>query len=195
MKPVWGRDINDDTDASIVIDVENCSTPFLYTACEVDSQGRGGLCYIRKVNGFTGELIWENRVPCVYDPDVNGGALATPVVGKGEIENLVIFNISKTSDSQRGKMLAYNKADGKLVWELDMINYCWSSPTIVYARSGKPLIIQCDSAGRMFLIDAKRGVIIDTINLYSNIEGSPVIFENMIVIGTRGQKIYGIRLS
>jgi outer membrane protein assembly factor BamB len=126
---------------------------------------------------------------------VNGGALATPVVGKGEIDNLVIFNIAKTGNGQAGKMLAYNKADGEIVWELDLTNYCWSSPAIVYAGSGKPFIVQCDSVGRMYLIDAKHGEIIDSIALNSNVEGSPVIFEDMIVVGTRGQIIYGIRIS
>ena len=193
MRPVWGRDVTDDTDASIVIDVEGCGTPFLYTACEVDSQGRDGFSYMRKINGFTGELIWEHKIPCAHDPDVNGGALATPVAGKGEIDNLVIFNIAKTNNNQAGKMLAYNKADGKLV--IDLLNYCWSSPTVVYASSGKPFIVQCDSVGRVYLIDAKNGVIIDAITLNGNVEGSPVIFEDMVVVGTRAQKIYGIRLS
>jgi len=194
MRPVWGRDITDDTDATIVIDVEDCGTPFLYTACEVDIQASGGFSYIRKINGFTGELLWEHKIPCAYDRDVNGGVLATPIAGKGEIDNLVIFNIAKTNNSHAGKMLAYNKADGKLVWELYLSNYCWSSPTVIYADSGKPFIVQCDSDGRVFLIDAKHGVILDSIILDGNVEGSPVSFEDMIVVGTRGQKIYGMRL-
>ncbi|MCL1941411.1 MAG: PQQ-binding-like beta-propeller repeat protein, partial [Synergistaceae bacterium] len=117
------------------------------------------------------------------------------------IDDLVIFNIAKTNSKedkkpayrQPGKMLAYKKTDGELVWELDLSNYCWSSPTVVYAKSGKPFIVQCDSAGRVFLIDAKAGAIIDSVTLNGNVEGSPAIFENMIVVGTRGQKIYGIR--
>jgi outer membrane protein assembly factor BamB len=195
MRPVWGRDVTDDTDASVVIDVESDGTPFLYTACEVDEQGRGGFSYIRKINALTGELVWEHKIPCAYDPDVNGGALATPVIGGGEIDNLVIFNIAKTDNSQAGKLLAYGKANGELVWKLDLARYCWSSPTIVYARSGQPFIVQCDSGGRVYLIDAKNGAIRDSITLNGNVEGSPVIFENMIVIGTRGELIYGIRLS
>jgi outer membrane protein assembly factor BamB len=195
MRPVWGRNVTDDTDATIVIDVEGSGTPFLYTACEVDIQGRGGFSYMRKINGFTGELVWEHRIPCLHDPRVNGGALATPVIGRGEIEHLVIFNIAKTNHSLAGKILAYNKADGGLVWELDLKSYCWSSPTVVYARSGKPFIIQCDSDGRVFLIDANNGVVMDSITLNGNVEGSPAIFEDMIVVGTREKKIYGIRLS
>ena len=194
LRPVWGRDVTDDTDASIVIDLERGGTPFLYTACEVDDQGGGGFSYIRKINGLTGKLIWENKISCAYDPEVNGGALATPVVGRGEIERLVIFNIAKTGNRRAGKMLAYRKTDGGLVWELDLPSYCWSSPAIVYAKSGRPYLIQCDAEGRVFLIDAKRGEIKDTIRLNGNVEGSPVIFEDMAVVGTRGQMIYGIRL-
>ena len=74
-------------------------------------------------------------------------------------------------------------------------NYYWSLPTVVYARRGKPFIVQCDSVGRVFLIDARHGVTIDSITLNGGVEGSPVVFEDMIVVGTRGQRIYGIRLS
>jgi outer membrane protein assembly factor BamB len=91
-------------------------------------------------------------------------------------------------------MLAYNKADGALVWEIDLKSYCWSSPALVYARGGQPYIVQGDSDGRVFLIDAKNGAIKDFVTLNGNIEGSPVIFEDMIVVGTRERKIYGIRL-
>ena len=33
------------------------------------------------------------------------------------------------------------------------------------------------------------------INIESNIEASPAAYGNMIVVGTRGQRIYGIRLK
>jgi outer membrane protein assembly factor BamB len=195
LRPVWGRDVTDDTDATIAIGVEGGGRPFLYTACEVDGQGRGGFSHIRKINALTGELLWEHKIPCAYDPEVNGGALATPVIGQGEIDDLVIFNIAKTENSRAGKLLAYGKADGGLVWQLDMAHYSWSSPTVIYAGNGKPFIVQCDSEGGVFLIDARDGAVLDSLTLNGNVEGSPVLFEDMIVVGTRGQKIYGIRIA
>jgi hypothetical protein len=46
----------------------------------------------------------------------------------------------------------------------------------------------------MFLIEGKTGKIVDRISLEANIEASPAVYENMIVVGTRGQKIWGIRI-
>jgi hypothetical protein len=47
----------------------------------------------------------------------------------------------------------------------------------------------------MSLYDAKSGKVLDTINLGANVEGSPAVYDDMIVVGTRGQKIIGIRIK
>jgi len=194
LRPIWLRDITDDTDASLVLDIEEDGRPFLYTACEVDRQGPGGYSYMRKINALTGALVWEHKIKCAYDADVNGGALSTPAIGRGRINDLVIFNISKVHNTMAGQMLAFKKSDGELVWALDLPSYGWSSPTLTYAQDGQPHLIQCDSDGMMHLIDPQTGVIKDSLLLNGNVEGSPVIFDDMIVVGTRGMKIYGIRL-
>lgn len=194
LRPIWLRDITDDTDASLVLDIEDDGTPFLYTACEVDLQGPGGYSYMRKINALTGALVWEHKIKCAYDADVNGGALSTPVVGQGPIKDLVIFNISKVHNTMAGQMLAFKKSGGELVWDLDFLSYGWSSPALTYAQDGQPYLIQCDSDGMMHLIDPQTGVIKDSLLLNGNVEGSPVIFDDMIVVGTREMKIYGVRL-
>ena len=71
----------------------------------------------------------------------------------------------------------------------------WSSPVAVYDAKGDGYIIQCDSDGNMFLIDGRTGVLKSTVNLGKNIEASPAVFGNTIVVGTRGKKIYGIVLE
>ena len=47
----------------------------------------------------------------------------------------------------------------------------------------------------MFLIDGKSGSILNTITLDANIEASPAIYEDMIVVATRGGSIYGIEIK
>ncbi|WP_208985085.1 hypothetical protein [Maledivibacter halophilus] len=47
----------------------------------------------------------------------------------------------------------------------------------------------------MYLIEGSSGEILDKISLGSNVEGSPAVYENMIVVGTRGQRIYGIKIK
>jgi len=64
----------------------------------------------------------------------------------------------------------------------------------VYTDTGKAYIVICDSVGRVRLVDAK-GNILDTLEFGSNIEASPALFNNTLVVGTRGQQIYGIKIS
>lgn len=95
LSPVWVRNVTDDTDSTIAIEDLGGSNVSLYTACEVDHQGKNGYSYVRKINALTGELIWENKYQCTFS-ETNGGALASPIVGKNDISNLVIFNIAKS---------------------------------------------------------------------------------------------------
>ncbi|SKC82258.1 hypothetical protein SAMN02194393_03734 [Maledivibacter halophilus] len=65
----------------------------------------------------------------------------------------------------------------------------------MHIKEGEAYILQCDSAGKMYLIEGSSGEILDKISLGSNVEGSPAVYENMIVVGTRGQRIYGIKIK
>ncbi|MCX7746471.1 MAG: pyrrolo-quinoline quinone [Clostridia bacterium] len=195
LQPVWVANVTDDTDGTIGID-ESAEEVSLYTACEVDRQGKNGFSYIRKFEALSGKLLWEKKVKSALDRHTNGGALASPVIGKNEIQDLVIFNIAKTnSNNTGGKLIALDKKTGREVWAIDLASYCWSSPVDIYTKEGKAYIIQCDASGNMFLIDGKSGSILDKINLGANIEGSPAVFNDMIVVGTRGLKIWGVRIK
>lgn len=194
LSPVWVRDITDDTDSTTVLEEQNDKV-YLYTGCEVDWQGSSkGLSYIRKINALTGELIWYRTFPCYYS-NTNGGVLGTPVLGKNDLDNLVIYDVAKCKTGSSGKLIAFDKSSGKTVWEIPFNNYSWSSPVDVYTPEGKGYIVFCDSAGNMFLIDGKEGKILDRISLGANVEGSPAVYEDMIVVGTRGQKIWGVRIK
>lgn len=197
MEPVWLRYVNDDTDSTLVLEEESENIAYLYTACEVDLQGPGGLCYIRKINAFTGKVEWEVSLECFHDTNTNGGAMATPVLGKNEISNLVIFNIAKPDGTVNNgsRLIALDKDTGETVWSVDFKHYSWSSPVAVYDRNGRAYLVYCDSIGSMKLIEGKTGRVLDSVSLELNIEASPAIFGNMVVVGTRGQKIWGVRIK
>jgi outer membrane protein assembly factor BamB len=194
LTPVWIRNVTDDTDSTIAIEDLGGSKVSLYTACEVDHQGANGYSYVRKINALTGELLWENKYQCTFS-ETNGGALASPVVGKNDISNLVIFNIAKAWNTNGGKLIAFDKETGKEIWVINLDRYCWSSPVDIYTKDGKSYIIQCDSGGYMYLIEGQTGEILDKIALGGNVEGSPAVYEDMIVVGTRGQRILGIKVK
>lgn len=193
LKPVWVQNVNDDTDSTVVLE-EDQNGLSLYTACEVDFQGKNGVSYVRKIDGQSGKILWQNTYKCAYDENVNGGALATPVCGKGEINDIVIFNIARTPEYNKGLLIALDKLTGREKWRILLDDYCWSSPLAIYSVEGKSYIVQCDSKGKTMLIDGINGNILDTIYLGANVEGTPACFNNMIVVGTRAQKIIGFKI-
>ena len=196
MKGVRTIDGSDDTDATLVIDIEE-GEPFVYSGNEVDHQGSRGYSKLKKINGLTGEKIWEKEFECESligaDP-VNGGMLSTPVVGKNDIDNLVIFSLSRYGGFNSGLLVALDKENGEIVWEKELDNYAWSSPVDFYSKDDKGYIIQGDSVGNMFLIDGKSGQTVDTMTLNGNIEASPAIFNDTIVVATRSNTIYGLEI-
>ena len=99
------------------------------------------------------------------------------------------------TDGHRGKLVAFSKTDGHVVWECNFAGYPWSSPVVVYDQNGNGYIIQCNSTGYMHLVDGQTGTILYEFSLGSNVEASPAVFENTVVVGTRGQKIYGVKIK
>ena len=71
----------------------------------------------------------------------------------------------------------------------------WSSPVDIYDKYGNGYMIQGDSLGNLHLIDGKNGNILNTITLNGNIESSPAIFKNTLVVATRNGTIYGINID
>lgn len=168
---------------------------FLYTGTEVDNVGRDGNAHIRKIDGLTGEVIWQREYPAFYYPGVVGGVLATPVLGKKSIDDLVVFTIARYGQRYSGLMVALHKQTGEEMWRLEMPNYAWSSPVDIYDHDGNGFLVQGDSIGNLQLLDARTGKQIHSINLGSNIEATPAVYENMIIVGTRGGKFFGVEIK
>ena len=120
-----------------------------------------------------------------------------PVIGKEgtNLENLVIYPIARTPDLWGGAMIAFDKETGKEVWRWDMDYYTWSSPVAVYTEAGEGYLVSFDSQGGGFLLDGATGEILDTTDVGSLVEASPVVYENRLVVGTRGQLILGMDLQ
>ena len=195
LTPIWTHNMEDDCDATIGLE-EKDNNIYLYVACEVDKRTIDSLAHIKKLNGRTGEVIWDYTCECKYDATVNGGVLSSPIVGEKNISDLVIYSISKTTSLRAGKLVALNKNDGNVIWEKDLTAYSWSSPVAAYTENGDAYIIFADSYGQIFLINGKTGEILYKLQTGGgNFEGSPAIFNNHIVIGSRGKKIFRIDIK
>ncbi len=198
LKPVWIYETGDDTDATTVIE-ETKQGVFLYTANQVDKRGNGGKnpfadCNIRKFNALTGELIWQKDYKCVYNYYINGGALGTPVLGKDDISNMVIFNICFTGSNSDGTMVALDKNTGEEIWKKKLASYSWCSPVDFRSSDSKTYMVYCDFAGYMHLVDPMTGNTLDSVSLGQNVESSPAIYNDTIVVGSYAKKIFGIKV-
>lgn len=218
-KLIYTVDVTDDSDTSIVLeeDAEN-GTFYLYTANEVDKQpgaasAKSGKSYHRKIDGRTGEILWEKEWEGSYgSTSSNGGTLTTPHVGRGNISDIVIFNATlvpvtyeedgESKTGKGGRLIAYNKHTGEELWRYEQKNNYWSSPVVIYDMSGNAYLIQGDRNGIVELRDPRTGALLASCDLGSAIESTPAVFGNYLVVGTRGtygsgepQKIIGVKIS
>ena len=193
-KWVWHGETADDTNASLVLDFED-DIPYLYVGTEQDINLRIPKAYFKKLNGLTGEMLWEKGYKTHPVHGLDGGFYATPINGKKDISNLVIVPFSGHEKGEEGLMTAYDKQTGHTIWSWDMPDYTWSSPVDVYDKEGKSYIIQCDSSGKMSLLEGTTGKILNSVELGSNIEASPAVYNNMVVVATRGGKMYGVKIK
>ena len=68
-------------------------------------------------------------------------------------------------------------------------------PVGAITRSGKGYLVLGDCVGYLYLIDGATGETLYQENLGSNIEASPVVFNNKLVVGTRGCQVWGVEIN
>jgi outer membrane protein assembly factor BamB len=219
MTPIWTRRLDDDSDVTPTLQQVG-DRLYLYCGTEVDNQQAitgtyQGNAYIYKIDAMTGEVVWRKSYSAWTKNDVgssgndiNGGIMGSLIVGKGDYANLVIASICMTEGYSSGDTIAaFNAETGDLVWEYKLKSYGWSSPVDVYDDDGNLYVLFADSASQIHLIDGKDGTGLDVLQVKfkfkdeanatsgGNIESSPAVFGNILVIGTRGGLIAGVRLK
>ncbi len=201
MELVWVQDTKDDSNSTPVAEFdENKGVGYIYTAPSLhwtaDNNNHGEIS-IYKLNALDGSIVWERSYECNTVSGVSGGVQASPLLGKKgtSLEGLIIYPIARTPDRNNGILVALNTDTGEEVWRLSMNNYAWSSPVAVYSTDGTGYIIQCDSSGNVFLLNGASGEVIEIESVGALVEASPVVYENTIVVGTRGRRIYGLQVK
>ncbi|MEA4929406.1 MAG: hypothetical protein VB104_12120 [Candidatus Limiplasma sp.] len=196
LSPVWAVDTGDNVDATVALDMENETTLSLYTANTLMNQGRSGVCTVRKLDALSGKELWAYQVPdLVYTTEFEIGCYASPVVGQNAVKDLVFF--TATNGSKGSTLFALDKATGSLKWSFPMTSASVSSPVAVYNAAGDAWLVQAESAGKLHLLEAKTGAERTSLQLEGNVEGSPAVYRDVLVIGTTGanSNIYGIKLE
>ena len=221
MTTVWAVNTGDAVRAAIALDLdEETGTLWLYTANTITNRTKNGDVTIRRYNAMTGEVDWQLPVNSLKKfsgqkdatgKDITAGAVASPIIGQHELGGLVYFTLSSVSDAgyaaltgaenaekQPSVLVAVNKADGSVVWTLPMDAYSYSSPVAVYSAAGQGWVIQCCANGTIYLLDGLTGEIVNTLQVAGIIEGSPAVYNDMLVFGTTGKDksfVYAIKLQ
>jgi len=194
---VWARALGDNSDSTPVLD-DSTGRPFLFTGNSVGWRGaerRDQVANLRKIDGLTGDVVWQYDLPAYYDFHVKGGLLSTPLLGRGEVSDLVFFNVGKTTAPSEGTMVALDQRTGQVAWSRNLEHYSWSSPVLIHGADGHEYGVFGDSAGLLHLFDPNTGKDYTTISLGANVEASVSVFDNMIVVASYDQKIFGIKVS
>ncbi len=193
MKPVWYLDNYDDTDASMVIDLQEDNHPYLYTGNEVDKQGETGTAHIRKIDGLTGKEIWDvsrkSTNTKLHGRVNSGGVLASVLPGKKKASKLVYGIFSRVNGTLAGEFVAIDKTTGKEKFSVPMDYYSWASPIDLYDKAGNCYVFFTDVYGTIYLVDGLSGKIIVKRKTDCVWESSPVAWGNRIVVGSRGKRI------
>lgn len=202
MEIIWVQSTWDDTNGSPVIEMDEANnTAYVYLGTSLhftkDNENMGTTPFF-KIDAVTGQVIWRYDVRVHTKSGVSGGVQATALLGEGNISDLVIIPFARCPDVEGGVVVALDKNTGTLRWSFPMSKYTWSSPVAVYTADGTAYVIICegsDTGGRIYLLDGATGTQLYTFNAEKNIEASAAVYGNMLVIGTRGKKIWGIRIS
>lgn len=195
LKPVWHYKLPDDTDSTPIVAEENGKT-YIYAGCEVEHPGVTMAKYV-KLDALTGEEIWMNETPAqranVGEKHFDGGFYATPLLGKGDCEDLIFANVVNNTKGQNGSFAAIDRKTGVTRYSIPLKYYAWSSPVGYLVKGKQQIILTGDCSGNVYLIEGKTGKVLFTEHIGNNFESSPVVVGNTAVVGSRGTSIY--RLS
>lgn len=198
MQLLWAQDIKDVSNSTPVFEWDEEGNGYIYTAPSLHwtAENHEGSIKICKLNASTGEILWEYQRECLRYDDIAGGVQCTPLLGREgtRIAGLVIYAIGRTPSAYRGVLVALDTKTGEKIWEISSGNYAWSSPTALYTEDGHAYIFLANASGVARLIDGATGEVLCTLDFGQTVEASPVVFDNMLVIGSR-EAVYGIKVQ
>ena len=193
----WVLDILDDTNASPVLEIED-GHPYIYIApsFHLGWQSFNTLDVpFYKIDAETGEIVWQISYECYSEEGVSGGVQGTCAVGKYNLADYVFVPYARAEAPEGGILAAVNKKTGEIAWECRTNSYTWCSPTIVYDANGDGYLLFSTLLGTLCLVDGQTGEILDSFDLQSHAEATIAAYGSNIIVGTRTNCIYGIKLQ
>ena len=205
LTPMWAADTGDSVLAAVALDQPQIEGLDLYTGNMLNNRPEGK-AQIRRYDALTGQEIWCTEICVDRQTDV-AGCGASPVIGQYLLNDLVFFTVTGLDDEgceetgvpwgTKAALLALEKETGIVRWSCPLDDASVSSPVAVYDEDGNGWVIQCMQCGTMLLVDGLTGKILSALTVDGRIEGSPAVYNGIMVVGTTGKDtsyIYGISL-
>ena len=206
MKTVWAVNTEDTVESTIALDFNDEDGLNLYTA-NLLSKRKKGDAKVRCFDAMSGEEKWAASFSVKKDTKTKtvSGFRASPVVGQNELAGLVYYTVNGLSEEgaealgigESTALIAIDGRSGRTVWARGLDSVSYSSPVAVYSEDGRGWIIQCEGSGTLLLLDGQSGKVLSQLTVEGSIEGSPAVYNDMLVVGTTGRGanyIYGIRI-
>ena len=197
MQTIWVQDILDDSNSTPVLSIENDHL-YIYVSTSFHLGWRSNSSAtvpIWKIDAETGEIVWQTEYVCSSLEGVSGGVQSTIAVGRGNLNDMIYVTVAMSHGTGAGDTVALRKSDGAKVWELTTA-YTWSSPVCVYNQAGEGEVIFGASDGNLRCLNGQTGEAKSLISISSgNIEASPAVYEDYLVVGTRAGNIWGVHLD
>ena len=200
LKLVWVQNTLDDTNCTPVLECED-GHPYIYISTSFHGGWRASVnsaCEIPiwKIDALDGSIIWSHSYDCYTVSGVSGGVQGTLACGRNKLSDMVFVPVARTGEgANSGILAALDKKTGEVVWEFKTHVYSWSSPVDVYDSKGNGYILYPTAGGYFYVLDGKTGEKLYDLDLGGNVEASCAVFNDMVVVGHRLQKIFGIKLS
>ncbi len=204
LKAVWAIDMGDSVVAPVSLEVGEDGEVYLYAGNVVNKRAKSSQVRLVKIDAMTGEILWEcqSEIKGKYaskpaKEGIYAGLMAAPLVGDGDINDLVIFNVNNVVDGKTNYAVVYalDKITGEEVWSQPLDVQSMSSPIAMYEPDGRSYLVMGDDNGTLRLMDGYTGSTIHTVNLGSAIQASPAAYGNRIVVGTTGGMLYFVDLK
>ncbi len=206
----WAVATGDAVQSAVALDLDADENLWLYTANTLDNRNKGDAA-IRRVNAETGAVDWTLSLNVVKpkNKSYTPGFVASPVIGTGGLGDYVYYTVSGlsatggdavfgTKEAVPGALICVEKNTGRIRWAYKLSAYSYSSPVAVYDENGSGWIIQASSDGTLSLLDGQNGTLVYSMTIEGTINGSPAVYDDILVIGTQGKDtsfIYGIKLQ
>jgi outer membrane protein assembly factor BamB len=196
LSTVWAVQTGDQIVSTPALDMSAAGDAVTLYTGNMILNDRKGVASVFAYDALSGKKLWQFDAPELsYDSKNTVGFSASPVVGQGNVSDLVFFT---ATDGSGSTLYALQKSDGSVAWSEALAASTESSPVAVYNEAGDAWIIQGVSDGRLFMLRADTGKLIDTLQLDGSLRASPAVYRDVLIVSTTGQDpsyIYAIALE